>query len=283
MLLVTVPPDRNRIEVFGSSWRLLVTFPLDGNRMEVFGSTWTGKEVVRYNGKDVSTKRSFRFESTHVFYVVEDGQSTRFALTFKIPPLSSRVRYRVSRNGVTVAEDQTRMGSPEVSSKGLLWDIRGVLVSAGAIYVVDALIVGAPMIIGLVLIALVFWLVPRTIAAYRNRQLLKRRAASAAIYLLLVCLSFGTYALNEHIARERAHELIAACEAYKAEYGHYPDKLKDLVPEFVSRIPVAKYALLTGDFLYPVSNRVHILMYIRIPPFGRALYTLEEGRWSYLD
>jgi len=54
---------------------------------------------------------------------------------------------------------------------------------------------------------------------------------------------FVSTTLNNQLALHRAEKLIQACNSYKAEYKQYPDELEELVPEFISRVPSAKFAL----------------------------------------
>lgn len=85
-------------------------------------------------------------------------------------------------------------------------------------------------------------------------------------------------------ARNHAAQVIDACRAYQARHGMLPDHLEDLVPEFLARVPRAKYTLQWGEFTYWTSSRTsHTLMYVSLPPFGRRVYHFEEGRWSVLD
>ncbi len=166
---------------------------------------------------------------------------------------------------------------------GLLWEVSGSIFTAAFLYVFDALVLGQGGIAGLTFFVLVFVLIPRTFRARRDPASLKQHAAKVAIYGVMVVATFATISFDNHLAHQRATELIAACNQYYAQYKKYPDTLQDLVPEFVPEIPAAKYSLLSSSFRYRVSEQDHVLMYIQIFPFGRAFYTLEEGRWWYLD
>ena len=81
-----------------------------------------------------------------------------------------------------------------------------------------------------------------------------------------------------------AAQVIEACRAYQARHGKLPDRLQELVPEFLPAVPPAKYTLSYGEFTYLTSgDQSHTLMYVALPPFGRRLYHFEETRWSQLD
>ena len=70
---------------------------------------------------------------------------------------------------------------------------------------------------------------------------------------------------------------------YKERYGKYPDKLEDLVPEFIHKVPLARLCLAYNRFMYISRDRNPLLVYYVVPPFGRAVYDLEKKSWGYMD
>ncbi len=169
-----------------------------------------------------------------------------------------------------------------MASVGAFRQVRGSLLKAVLLYAVDVHITGG-MLAWLMLVGLVFYMIPVTLLSFRNRALMKQRAVEVGIYGVMALIIVSTVALNNHIAHQRANDLIAACNQYHAKYEKFPDKLDDLVPEFVSEIPGAKPTLFSNRFRYVARPGWHALSYVQIPPFGGALYTLEEGRWSSFD
>jgi hypothetical protein len=122
----------------------------------------------------------------------------------------------------------------------------------------------------------------------RNWREALLHVAACAIYALTFLLVWTYILTNRNMAARRADALIAACDAYDAKHGRYPDRLEELIPEFVDRIPRARYVVMWGEFDYYAfptegAERHHTLKYVVVPPFGRRLYHLEERRWSYLD
>jgi len=105
------------------------------------------------------------------------------------------------------------------------------------------------------------------------------RAAATGFGVLLVLSLLAFVPLNNILAKKRAHELIAACNKYKASHGDFPDRLQDLVPEFIPEVPRAKYTPRYGEFSYHRGN----LMWTSIPPFGRPYYDFYSERWGFLD
>jgi hypothetical protein len=116
------------------------------------------------------------------------------------------------------------------------------------------------------------------------RLLARSRAMRAGVFLLLGVATVATQRFHTATAQNHAAQIIEACRAYQTRRGKLPDRLEELVPEFLPAVPRAKYTLQWGEFTYWASeNRSHTLMYVAFPPFGRRLYHFEEARWSQLD
>ncbi len=107
-----------------------------------------------------------------------------------------------------------------------------------------------------------------------------------SIPALTLGLVFGNNALQWKIAEANAERIIKACEAFHAANGKYPSKLEELVPRYLKSVPRAKYCygLGFGEFRYPNDDGVHaMLMWYKIPPYGRKIYTFQDRRWGYVD
>ena len=89
--------------------------------------------------------------------------------------------------------------------------------------------------------------------------------------------------INNRLAKYKANVLIEACEKYKEETKTYPQELSDLVPNYINKIPVAKYTLFSSNYSYIASKESHLLFYVSVPPFGRPTYSFEEQKWTYID
>jgi hypothetical protein len=114
--------------------------------------------------------------------------------------------------------------------------------------------------------------------------LARSRALRAGLYLFLGAATLATVRLHVATAESRATLVIDACRAFERAHGALPDRLEELVPEFLSAVPRAKYTLAWGEFTYSASETTrHTLMYVTLPPFGRRIYHFEEARWSQLD
>jgi len=122
-------------------------------------------------------------------------------------------------------------------------------------------------------------------SVFRGAPALARsRALRAGLYLFLGAATIATVRLHAATAESRAARVIEACRAFERAHGALPDRLEELVPDFLSAVPRAKYTLAWGEFTYSASEtRRHTLMYVALPPFGRRIYHFEEARWSRLD
>lgn len=134
-----------------------------------------------------------------------------------------------------------------------------------------------------ILVAGAVWAAARGAGAWARSRFMR-----AAMYVVLGAATVGTMRFHAVTARSRAEQVIAACKAYKAQHGVFPDRLEDLVPGQLSTVPRARYVFLWGNFTYwnwssGPEQPQHVLMYVALPPFGRRLYHLEEGRWSTMD
>jgi hypothetical protein len=134
-------------------------------------------------------------------------------------------------------------------------------------------------------------LVGTLVSAIRGaRARARSRLLRVGTYLLLGAATVGVTSCHRRMAARQADRVIAACRAYKAEHGDFPERLQDLVPRYFDAVPRAKATLAWGEFMYwttPAADgsrkSQHVLMYRDMPPAGRRLYHFEEARWTRLD
>ena len=157
------------------------------------------------------------------------------------------------------------------------------LVLAGLLFVVDGIIFNQGVIAALVGLGLILVGLPRTFLAKKYRNVRPQRLRNLAIYMAAVVLVLVFNWLNNRLARSRAEQLIVAVEAFHAKNARYPARLSELVPEYIDRVPVAKYVL-SGNFFYSSGGgKDPFLFYVDVPPFGRPTYSFARKEWSYLD
>ena len=156
---------------------------------------------------------------------------------------------------------------------------------AASIFVLDAVILNQGFVaVILILLALFVFFPFALLLRRRDRRKYEQRLVKIAIYVLIGVAVLGSNTLQNRIADRRAIAIGNACLAYRAKYHQYPAELKDLVPEFLPSVPVAKWS---GEhFSYSRAldpDREPMLYYAAVPPFGRRFYHMESGGWGYLD
>ena len=103
------------------------------------------------------------------------------------------------------------------------------------------------------------------------------------MYLVLGMAAVATMSFHASTAEKHAAQIIEACQTFKVRRGTLPNRLEELVPEFLPSVPRARYTLAYGQFTYWASAQSHTLMYVALPPFGRRVYHFEQSRWSQVD
>ena len=139
---------------------------------------------------------------------------------------------------------------------------------------------------------LVFVYLPRSLLAKKFAACRKERLIRFAVYLAAVAVVLSLIPINRHVAEERAERIIAAVETYKAANGKYPDRLDELVPQFIAEVPAkARVTFTDSGFRYYATSydagseqkESHTLMYVAMPPFGRKTYHFETKKWGFID
>jgi hypothetical protein len=97
----------------------------------------------------------------------------------------------------------------------------------------------------------------------------------SGVFLVLCFLLMGYVKMNKYVAEARAEKIASACQEYKAKNNVYPGSLKDLVPDFMAKIPSAKYTIMWGGFHY-LDNKIIV---VHEPFFATPAYDLAEKKW----
>ncbi|WP_165075872.1 hypothetical protein [Paludisphaera rhizosphaerae] len=162
-------------------------------------------------------------------------------------------------------------------------NIRGSLGAAAAILVIDVVFLGS--ILWSLILCPIWVFVSLVKSANRHRPgyglVVTRMLIPVATFLLVR----ANDSFQRGMAEANAQRIIAACEAYQADNGSLPGGLKDLVPKYLSSVPVAKYCLGPWSrFTYFNSKGgTAMLVWHVVPPYYRKIYSFEDRRWSYLD
>jgi hypothetical protein len=122
--------------------------------------------------------------------------------------------------------------------------------------------------------------IPMIALAWKDKPLRVFRIKKVALYLLAVVGIMALFMFNRQVGTQRADDLVKAVEAYSAKHGQFPQNLEQVVPDFMSSIPLARYTLASNDFSYRTGpDGKHVLSWTAMPPLARRSYTFEEKRW----
>jgi len=161
--------------------------------------------------------------------------------------------------------------------------MRRSVIIGGLLFFLDAFVLNQGVMALIILIVVLPIIGIRALINRKDKTLLKKRLAVCGTYFTVAVFILLSNAINNQIAESRARIIIEACEKYKSKNHFYPQKMSDLVPIFMDRIPVAKYTLLSNKFTYIASERSHLLFYVAFPPFGRPTYFFEKQEWKLVD
>ena len=161
--------------------------------------------------------------------------------------------------------------------------LRGSVITALCLLVLDAFILGQGAIAIITIVAVAFWFIPKTLFAWKRKEMLVTWALKVLIYSVMVAAILTANAVNNHLAKTKAEHLIVAVNKYRKQYQRYPSTLDELVPKLVTEIPKAKYTVLFNNFIYTNREGHATLMYFDFPPFGRPYYDFNKQEWGYID
>jgi len=163
-----------------------------------------------------------------------------------------------------------------------LTELRGSLLGAVMVFVTDAFFLNQGVLALVTVVGALLVLLPMAWWAYRCEEtaLAKLRTWRAGLFLAAGTAVLLANGLNNGLAQRRAKVIVEACERFKDSRLHYPERLQELVPDFLPQVPKAKLALMYSDFRYRPSAGRHVLSWVVFPPYGRRFYNFEEKRWA---
>ena len=174
------------------------------------------------------------------------------------------------------------MGDDEpVRRAGLVEFLRGIkrsLVGAAVLLALDAGFFGSMLWSSLVCPV---WFVVSVLRAAIHRPGWGLALARVGIPAVTLGLVWANDAYQLGVAEANARRIIAACEAYHAANGLFPEKLDELVPQYLESVPLAKYCLGSNRFYY--YSATPLLWWQVVPPYYRKIYNFQTRSWSYLD
>ena len=130
------------------------------------------------------------------------------------------------------------------------------------------------------------WFVISLVKARVQRRNVEVRVAVARVLVPAATLAIvlANAGLQREIANSNAERITKACESFHAAHGVYPNRLADLVPQYLGSIPRAKYRLIESEFEYYLDQSAYPMLWWRpLPYVSTAGYNFGTGQWFFLD
>ncbi len=157
------------------------------------------------------------------------------------------------------------------------------IIIALVLFVVDAFVLNQGVIAAILILAIIFWRLPKSAILKFKNQSPKIQLTKSLIYGVTAICVFGANTINNKIAESRAEQLIHIIEQYHQANGKYPAQLSDLAPTFIPNVPIAKYTLGFNKFWYINRDENASIFYVAMPPFGRPIYNFNNKSWGYIN
>lgn len=151
------------------------------------------------------------------------------------------------------------------------------------LFALDTLMLNQGVIVFLVGLWILFVGLPRTFLSKHYAVVRAQRLRNIAIYATAAFLVVMFDVANNRLAQGRAELLVSAVKAFHTDNKRYPQCLEQLVPDYVERVPLAKYTLMLNEFRYHSFDDDAFLSYVYFPPFDRATFRFATDDWIYLD
>ncbi|MFH1453124.1 MAG: hypothetical protein ABIH00_03995 [Armatimonadota bacterium] len=145
------------------------------------------------------------------------------------------------------------------------------------LFFLDALIFQQGIIAVITALTVIFYFVPRTFFVLKDREKFIKNTENIVIYGIVAIAVILCIQASHKIAAKRADIVISALEKYNEEYRHYPSDLKQLTPDFLSKVPKAKPTLMFSNFFYTSLDDGYILAYTVYKILARKLLFLNRG------
>ncbi|MBI4677707.1 MAG: hypothetical protein HY748_08990 [Elusimicrobia bacterium] len=157
--------------------------------------------------------------------------------------------------------------------------------AAAGLLLLDAFVLGQgvlPLLVG-VLVCVAQG--PAAVLAARRGELdlAWRRGMRVAFFVVAAGLSVVAVRVNNNVARGRAERIVAAAGRHRQAKGCFPERLEELVPEFLPSVPRAKPVALYSDFRYDTVGSRHRLSWRVFPPRGWRFVFVEDGAEGFRE
>ncbi len=163
--------------------------------------------------------------------------------------------------------------------------VKPSIIWAAGFYIWDVLIYGMPVLgLGLSFLALVsYGLFAIVRKARQERELARQYAWRGLVYLATVTAIIGSHNLNLKMGASNAERIIAAVEVFYEDQNRFPDKLEKLVPVYLERVPRAAIRFNANAYRYWKEGDRYQLLWVKVPPYLRAVYDFSTKKWIVFD
>jgi len=165
----------------------------------------------------------------------------------------------------------------------------GITLIAAVVFLIDSFLLGENVLAWIV--AVIFVLLNILEAAKHTPHdwpQVRHNLAKAAVYGLMVAGVYSVNKWNEGVTQDNLAQLVAANRNYLTKYMHYPEKLEELIPEFIPAIPPAKKNYSPWNAF---SYEGHVITWVSSPAariifwttnsnHGKSYFNLETGQWG---
>lgn len=166
---------------------------------------------------------------------------------------------------------------PEQDTDGSSW--KAALIVGMALVVIDGFVLYQGILTLLFVFGLALGALPRLLLQ-QDREARVDRLRNLGIYACAVVLVFVINEWNVTVSRERADAVVKAVHQFHDRHQRYPDRLTELVPEFLPELPVVRYSIPSRAFEYRHATKGPQLQYAAAPPFTRPTYDFASGKWT---
>jgi hypothetical protein len=154
-----------------------------------------------------------------------------------------------------------------------------LLVALACVFV-DAYWMGLPMTSWILAVAVIVNLAKISSGRTTDGNLARVRARRAVIYGAAVVMTIIAVKGNVWLAEKRGARIATAVKRYRAANGAYPERLEQLVPNYLPEIPNCYIRSSSPEFRYlRMPDKPHpTLFWVAVPPFGKGTYDFQDDR-----
>ncbi len=156
---------------------------------------------------------------------------------------------------------------------------------AGVLYIWDGFIFGMPFIgfFAAAAATVAYTLLSLNKFFKKEQDTARQLVFVAAVYLCAIMAIVSTHSYSQEMGENNARQIVSAVRAYHAEHGKYPQKLTELVPKHLSKIPRARLSVNSDSFQYTGTGDDYQLQWLKVSPAIHRIYRFKGDEWLTID